>query len=158
MKAASTPEAAPLVQEFGKHPPWMGVYNIMLAPKDHRAILWKGEFLSKVRHGQIWRLFTPVILHIGFLHLLFNMLWLVVLGKMVEFNMGRIRFVLFILVSGIFSNLCQYIMTGPLFLGISGVLAAFIGYIWVRKKIAPWEVYFIRKETLYFFFQLSLVS
>ncbi|MCH9621292.1 MAG: Rhomboid protease GlpG [Chlamydiia bacterium] len=144
-------EAEPLVKEFSENPPWIGVYNIMMVPKENRQALWHGQFLQKVRHGQVWRLFTPVVLHLTLLHFLFNMLWLIILGKMVEFNMGRIKFVLFILITGIFSNFCQYIMTGPFFLGISGVLSGFIGYIWVRKKIAPWEVYFIKKETLYFF-------
>jgi len=144
-------EAEPLVKEFSQNPPWIGVYNIMLVPKDQRHDLWHAKKLEKVRKGQIWRLFTPALLHITLLHFLFNMLWLIVLGKMVEFNMGRVRFILFILITGIFSNICQYIMTGPFFLGISGVLSGFIGYIWVRKKVAPWEVYFIRKETLYFF-------
>lgn len=146
------PEANSLMKEFSENPPWVGVYNIMLTPKKSRKVLWQGHFLEKVRHGQIWRLFTPVILHMGLLHLLFNMLWLIVLGKMLEFNMGRIRFVLFILATGVISNFCQYVMTGPFFLGISGVLSGFIGFIWMRKKVAPWEVYFIRKETLYFFF------
>ena len=144
-------EAAPLIFEYAQNRPWVGIYNIILQPKSERAELWSGHFLTSVRKGQVWRLFTPAILHVALLHLLFNLLWLLILGKMVEFNMGRVRFVSFILITGIFSNLCQYMMTGPYFMGVSGVLSAIIGYIWVRKRIAPWEVYLVRKETIHFF-------
>jgi len=130
---------------------WGGLYQILLEKKDKRAKLWHGQILDKVRHGEVWRLFTPAILHLSLLHILFNLLWLLLLGKMVEQNMGRIRYVIFILITGVFSNLCQYLMTGPYFMGISGVLSALIGYIWMRKRIAPWEVYFVRKESIYFF-------
>ena len=144
-------EAAPLVEQYSQSPPWTGFYQILLEKKEKRAMLWNGQILSKVKDGELWRLFTPAILHLSLLHILFNLLWLLVLGKMVEKNMGRIRYFLFILITGVFSNLCQYAMTGPYFMGISGVLSALIGYIWMRKRIAPWEVYLVRKESISFF-------
>lgn len=142
------PEGEPIGSE---NTSWGGLYQILLEKKDKRAKLWHGQILDKVRHGEVWRLFTPAILHLSLLHILFNLLWLILLGKMVEQNMGRIRYFIFILITGVFSNLCQYLMTGPYFMGISGVLSALIGYIWMRKRIAPWEVYFVRKESIYFF-------
>lgn len=144
-------EAAPLVQKHNTSIPWVGFYNYFLLPKEEKEVFFQGQFLRNVRAGEVWRLFTPAILHTGLLHILFNMLWLMLLGRMVEFNMGVVRFPIFVLLTAVISNLCQYIMSGPYFMGISGVLSAFIGYILVRKKIAPWEPYFIGKETLNFF-------
>ena len=40
--------------------------------------------LPEIRHGEVWRLFTPMLVHMHFLHILFNMLWLRDLGSMVE--------------------------------------------------------------------------
>ena len=144
-------KANDLVAKINNDVPWIGIYNIILLPKSERKVFLQAQLFGNIRDGQLWRLFTPAVLHVGLLHLIFNMLWLVLLGRMVEFNMGKIKYILFVLLSAVTSNVCQYMMSGPNFMGISGVLSAFVGYILVRKKIAPWEIYFIGKETIYFF-------
>ncbi len=152
VKANTLPEEAQsLIKEHNTNAPWIGIYNILLSSKENRKDLWDGKLFGDVRRGEVWRLFTPAILHTGLLHLLFNILWLSLLGRMIEFNIGKLRLILFILFTALISNVCQYLISGPYFMGISGVLSAFIGFIWVRKKIAPWEVYLVSKQTLYFF-------
>lgn len=152
VKSNSLPESTqPLIKKFNAYIPWVGIYNIILQPKEVRDRLWEGALFGDIKRGEIWRVFTPAILHLTLLHFLFNILWLSLLGKMIEYNMGRIRFALFILITGVLSNLCQYFMTGPFFMGISGVLSACIGYVYIRKKIAPWEVYLLGKDVIRFF-------
>jgi rhomboid protease GluP len=51
--------------------------------------------------GEIWRLMTACLLHFDLLHLIFNALWLMQLGPMVEQVYGRSRFVVTTLVSGV---------------------------------------------------------
>lgn len=53
-----------------------------------------------VLHGEWWRLFTGAFLHqlpggsgIGLTHILFNMVWLWILGRFLEEKLGRIRYV-----------------------------------------------------------------
>ena len=84
--------------------------------------------LPEVRHGEIWRLFTPILMHGDFLHIFFNMLWLRDLGSMIEGRQGTWLFALQVLVFALISNMVQYILSGPSFLGMSGVVYGLFGY------------------------------
>jgi GlpG protein len=90
-----------------------------------------------VRSGQVWRLITPVFMHGGFLHLLFNMWWLKDLGTMIERRQStRLLVAMFFLIA-LVSNVAQYLVSGPYFVGMSGVVYGLFGYIWVRGRLDP---------------------
>ena len=55
-----------------------------------------------------------------------------------EERMGPLRYLLFILIAAAFSNTVQYLMTGPNFIGFSGVLCAMLTFVWMRQRITPW--------------------
>lgn len=105
------------------------LYSAMFIGKVDSGLLYE------VGRGQIWRLITPIFLHLSFLHLLFNMMWFKDLGYLIENHFGKYFLIKFILVSGIISNLLQYFVSGPQFGGMSGVLYGMLGLIWVHKKI-----------------------
>jgi GlpG protein len=92
-------------------------------------------FLYEILHGQLWRLITPIFIHLSILHILFNMLWFKDLGYLIEFKFGKKDLLTLIGISGVLSNLLQYCISGPQFGGMSGVLYAMLGYVWVYKKI-----------------------
>jgi GlpG protein len=91
-------------------------------------------FLAEVLHGQVWRLFTPMFIHYGAIHLIFNMLWFYQLGSMIEARQSSLFLLAFIALSAALSNLAQYHFVGPEFGGMSGVVYALAGYIWIRGK------------------------
>jgi GlpG protein len=62
------------------------------------------------------------------------MMWLYQLGSMIEARQGLLRFLLLVVVTGIFSNVAQYLVGGPQFGGMSGVVYALAGYVWMRGK------------------------
>lgn len=105
---------------------------------------------ERISHGEVWRLFTPCLLHSDFLHILFNMLWVWILLPQVENRLGKGRLLLFILLTGIASNLFQYLMSGPFFIGFSGVVVGLVCFIWMRQKKAPWEGYPLAHSTIVF--------
>ncbi|HEU5070000.1 MAG TPA: rhomboid family intramembrane serine protease [Verrucomicrobiae bacterium] len=94
-------------------------------------------FLPEVMHGEVWRLFTPILLHFSIGHILFNMMWLFSLGSMVESAQGSGRFALLIAFFALGSNLAEYTFSHPLFGGMSGVNYGLIGYVWIRGKFDP---------------------
>ncbi len=76
-----------------------------------------------------WRLITPTFLHFSLTHLIFNCLWIYVLGSKIEIIDGRGVFLSLFLISGLSSNLGQYFITGDyLFGGLSGAVYGLLGY------------------------------
>jgi GlpG protein len=131
---------------------WKGAYDLVVeeAKKEHPSWDYKGPMFEKIKDGQYYRLFTPALLHGNLLHILFNLMWIVVLGFQIERKIGSLKTLLFVLITGVFSNICQYLMSGPNFLGLSGVVIAMVGFIWIREKKAPWEGYVLHSSTLLF--------
>lgn len=105
--------------------------------------------LSEIRNGEFWRLLTPAFVHTNVLHLLFNMLWLLDLGSMMESRLGTGRLGLKIIVFGILSNLAQYLATdSAYFCGLSGVNYGLFGYMWVRGSLDPRSGLYLHPHTV----------
>ena len=64
-------------------------------------------------HREWWRFVTPMFLHLGFLHLLFNMYGLWVIGPYVEKLYGSAKFVVFWVVTGIAGVMASYLSVRP---------------------------------------------
>lgn len=145
-------EGQHLLQKINHTPFWPGLYHLIL--KEGFSSVEKGfqryPNFEKIKEGQIWRLFSPCLLHADIFHLFFNMLWLIVLGKQIEQRLQFWRYAIFILIVGIISNTAQYLMSGPNFIGFSGILCGMLAFIWIRQKRAAWEGYQIDRLTLLF--------
>lgn len=135
-------EAKACFEKAKNVPTWKGVMNLLV----NRS--WKGyeelppgTLFGKIRQGEYWRLFTPALLHGGFLHILFNMAWVWLLGRQIEERIGMFRYLVFSLFVGIIANIAQYLISGPEFLGYSGIVMGMVGFIWMRQRLAPWEGY-----------------
>ena len=92
-------------------------------------------FLYEILHGQVWRLITPIFIHLSVLHILFNMMWFKDLGYIIEYKFGKKDLLTLMGLSALVSNMLQYCVSGPQFGGMSGVLYAMLGYVWVYKKL-----------------------
>lgn len=103
---------------------------------DGDYIRW--DDLNAVRHGEVWRLVTPIFLHFGLLHILFNLVMLFSLGTAIETRRGTLFFASLVLVTAIASNLAEYYWGHhPNFGGMSGVDYALFGYLWIKGRIDP---------------------
>jgi GlpG protein len=148
---AIPPEVAAELAAAEKTPYWRGLYGWVVSKiKGEDASLGEGPLFSRIRQGEVWRLFTPCLLHGNLLHILFNMLWLWYLGRPIEERIGPWRTLLLTLAAGIGPNIAQYLISGPFFIGYSGIVMALAGFIWMRERIAPWEGYPLNKGTVLF--------
>ncbi|MEG0722164.1 MAG: rhomboid family intramembrane serine protease [Lachnospiraceae bacterium] len=95
-----------------------------------------------LERGEYYRWFTSLFLHFGISHLVNNMVLLVLLGKVLEQEVGHIKYLLIYFMSGLGGNLLSafmdirrgdYVISG----GASGAIFGMIGallYIALRNK------------------------
>jgi GlpG protein len=111
-------------------------------------VRWNG--LREILHGQVWRLITPIFLHMSIMHILFNMWWLIDLGSAIERRKGTWWMAYVVVTAAVTSNLAQYWWSGPLFGGMSGVGYALFGYAWMKGKFEPQDGIAVSPQTTVF--------
>ncbi|TDO06208.1 MULTISPECIES: rhomboid family intramembrane serine protease [Halomonas] len=109
-----------------------------------------GNLGDALASGQVWRLLSPAFLHFGWMHLIFNMLWLWYFGRQVEALQGSARMLALLLVAGIGANLAQYATGSVLFGGMSGVDFALLAYVWLMSRRAPRSGFFVPQMLVVF--------
>ncbi|SEF70244.1 rhomboid family intramembrane serine protease [Marinobacterium lutimaris] len=123
---------ATLLISFGVNDSWMSWLTFTNYLTDDQSI---GSVLTMLSSGQWWRLVTPIFLHFSVLHILFNLLWVWVVGQRVEVMQGGKALLALVLVTGVASNLAQYLISGPLFGGMSGVVFGLLAYTWIWDRL-----------------------
>lgn len=82
---------------------------------------------TAVRNGEVYRLLTSTFMHASILHLVFNMYALSIIGKQVETFLGKSKFLLVYLFSGLTGSLLSCAITNSYSLGASGAIFGLMG-------------------------------
>ena len=75
------------------------------------------KFDYAISEGEYWRLLTATFLHIGFIHLILNLVGLFIFGRLIEKEFLRFRYIIIYLFTGIASSIFSY-WSGSAFLSI----------------------------------------
>lgn len=143
LEAAPRPAGQGFVRQLRMSP--MTAAVLLLTFQDFRI---QGQYAlftplaESLAAGQWWRLFTPMLIHFGWLHLAMNAMWFWELGRRIEFRQGRPMLLGLTLLFGLVSNVVQYAVSGAsLFGGLSGVLYGLLGHCWIFQYLAPNQAY-----------------
>jgi rhomboid protease GluP len=82
------------------------------------------EFILR---GQVWRFFTPMLLHGSILHIVFNMYALYNLGPALERHYGHGRFLALYLAGGFAGNVLSFLLSSAPSLGSSTAIFGLLG-------------------------------
>lgn len=93
-----------------------------------------------------WRMITPMFLHFGALHIIFNLVFWMELGSVIERFQSSQQLLLVTVITAACSAVAQFFSTGPNFGGLSGVVYGLLGYLWLYGFSNPKAGYGLRRE------------
>jgi membrane associated rhomboid family serine protease len=99
-------------------------------------ILRFGQLPVRVAHGQYYRLLTSAFLHVSFVHILFNMVALLIVGSPVEAALGRVRFLTLYVLAALGGSVASYLFSNPLAVGVgaSGAIFGLFGAFFIIAR------------------------
>ncbi|GLT20329.1 rhomboid family intramembrane serine protease GlpG [Vibrio zhanjiangensis] len=92
---------------------------------------------SSGQEWQLWRWVSHALLHFSIVHIAFNLLWWWQLGGDIEQKLGAKKLMQLFFISSALSGAGQYWVEGANFGGLSGVVYALVGYLWMLGYKAP---------------------
>ena len=96
----------------------------------------------RIANGEWWRLFTGGFLHGGLMHLAFNMWALLIVGRQLEPQLGRVRFGVLYAVSLLAGSTVSYCFSPAVYLGVgaSGAIFGLFGGLIVVARRMNWQL------------------
>lgn len=113
------------------------IFILMQWLGDRPVMIWLAWPWNPELRFEAWRYITHALLHFSLLHILFNLIWWWYLGGAVEKRLGTGKLMTIFLVAAILGGFVQNAFSGPWFGGLSGVVYALIGYVWLRGERDP---------------------
>lgn len=96
--------------------------------------------------GQPWRLLSSTLPHVGWIHLIFNVVWLWAFGTTLEARYGLLRYLGLIVVVAVASSAAEYaFFAGGV--GLSGVGYGLFGFRWAMARRDPRSIDLMDERT-----------
>src|SRR5260221_10505336 len=107
------------------------------SPTSDRTLRRFGALINPLPASQWWRLMTAMFVHLGFLHILFNMLALFLFGGAIEQRYGKQRFLMLYLGAGVLGSATSLAYSHAAF--SAGASGAIFGIIGAMLALAVWN-------------------
>jgi rhomboid protease GluP len=116
-----------------------------LSPTTESLIRWGADFGPRTIGGEWWRLASSMFIHIGVIHVAFNMVVLWDVGHIVERLLGNVGFLLTYVVAGLAGSLASlwwnpYVVSAGASGAVFGAYGALLGFVAFRHDAVPREI------------------
>ena len=112
--------------------------NSMTELTDQRVLIDFGAKVNTlIQAGEVWRLLTSTFIHIGIIHLIFNLYALWALGRLTEESLGHRRFFIIYILSGLGGSIASYLFSPALSAGASGAIFGLLGALLYNSYKRP---------------------
>ena len=109
---------------------------------DQRVLIDFGAKVNTlIQAGEVWRLLASTFIHIGIIHLVFNLYALWALGPLTEESLGHRRFFMIYILSGLGGSIASFLFSPALSAGASGAIFGLLGALlfFSYKRPALWK-------------------
>ena len=106
---------------------WLAMTVLGGSTNPYVLVRFGAKFNPLIVQGQVWRLVTPIFLHIGLVHLAFNTYAIYAIAPQIERFFGTARFLSIYLLSGTYGVLLSFLLSPSLAAGASGAIFGMIG-------------------------------
>lgn len=121
---------------------WLAMTALGGSTNPEVLVLFGAKVNELIVQGQVWRLVTPIFVHIGLVHLTFNTYAVYVFGSQIERFFGTTRFLSLYMLTGVAGVLSSFIFSPYPSAGASGAIFGLIGteaafFFRYRKAFGP---------------------
>jgi membrane associated rhomboid family serine protease len=112
---------------------------------------WGAPSSTDIFDGSYWGLISSNFLHVDLWHIGFNVYWLWIFGKKIEFESKNAFYVFLILSSAFVSSVIQLSFADSTGIGLSGIGYSLFGYILIKSRTEVAYKDFLDKRTIMLF-------
>lgn len=121
--------------------------------REHDVTAPANNWMNILR-GEVWRLITPIFIHFGIAHIVFNMMCLHSFGGQIEDRRGTRFFIALVVALAVASNIGQAVeqtlrFESGAFGGMSGVCYGLFGYLLVKTKFDNRAGFYLAPSTTF---------
>lgn len=132
-------------------------------PSGADLLRWGAEYGPRTSSGESWRLFTSMFVHVGILHLAFNMIVLMYVAPTLERMFGHVGFLLTYLIAGLAGSWWAFFYSPTqIHAGASGAIfglyGALLAQLLLKRKAIPPHVLANLRNYVLFFITYNLVQ